>query len=174
MAGIISVNETRKKNRWYRNPRWWKIIAIVVIVAAGSWWAVVAWSGRKTTHQAPQDRVVTLQQQLAEKQKAADKDTNNFQAQEALSDVKSQLANEYIARKQYAEAQALLSGKDNGSLQSLQAEAIIAEQKGDVQAAITALRRQIDYYKALPATDTDYNAEIRRVEARITLLEDTN
>jgi hypothetical protein len=79
------------------------------------------------------------------------------------------LADEYLTQKNYDEAEKVLGG--TSKLQQLQAKAIVLEMKGDKTGAIAALRQQIEYFKSLPTTDTNYNQDISQVESKITSLE---
>ena len=143
------------------------IVCVVAALGAAVW--LGPWRG-VTQRPAPASTSMTsLQKLVAEKEAAAKSNPSDPDAQLALSDAKSRLADEYLTQKNYDEAEKVLGG--TSKLQQLQAKAIVLEMKGDKTGAIAALRQQIEYFKSLPTTDTNYNQDISQVESKITSLE---
>lgn len=171
MANIIHI-ENKHKNIFKNKKVIFITLIVFLIFGAGGYVAYTYYqqAGRGTATTAGQDKLAALRKAYDESKKSALSDPGNASKQAAVSDTKSALVNEYLAKKDYTSAQATLS-EGSTNLQSMQSEAIIAEKRGDFPAAITALKRQIEYYKTLPKTDTSYDYEIKSVERKITQLQ---
>ena len=143
------------------------IVLLVCLVGAATY--IITSVNRKNQVSTTKTTQATLLDDYNTKQAALKKDPTNESVQLKSADAKSALLNYYLANKQYDNAGALTAGES--SLQQLQSTAIIAEQKGDKQAAIAALNAQIDYYKKLPTNDTNYDMEIGNVQTEIKTLE---
>ena len=170
MGKIISTKETAQSRR--RLSKRGVIIGVIVgIIAIGGGLFLYQKNQMHTVSRTPTEaKIDNLKKIFEEKQAAAaGHQSPDSPEQRALIDAKSSLVDAYMQNKDYDNAQKLLSSQDK--LADLQGRAIVAEARGDKTLAISLLKQQIDYFKSLPTTETNYDAEIRRVEDRIMTLE---